>query len=86
MSTDSLGESAQERVDLTNSDHCGCCLSGAFWVKYFSRASLILGKENSSLTASADLGSCVIRRFLFFVPGFVLVLFTVRDFSCNTDK
>lgn len=46
----------------------------------------MLGKENSSLIASADLGSCVIKGYLFLMPGFVLVLSTVRDISCNTDK
>lgn len=46
----------------------------------------MLGKENSSPTASADLGGCVIRGFLFPVCGFVLVLFTVHDISCNTDE
>ena len=44
VSADSFGKSGQGRVDLTNSGH-------------FSQASLVLGKENSSLTASTALRS-----------------------------
>lgn len=82
----SLGKSAWECVHLTNSGHWGCSLSGVFWVKLFSRASSMLGKENVSRTASAEVGAvCVIRGFLFLVHGFVLVLPTVSDISCNTN-
>lgn len=56
-------------VDLTSSGHGGCCLSGAFWVKYFSQASSVLGKGPASQPPQVEeLCVSVIRGFCC-VPG-----------------
>lgn len=63
-------------------------LSGTFWVKNFSRASSVLEQEKRiavSLYGVGELCVRVIRGFVFLVHGFVLVLPTVHDISCNTD-